>query len=337
MNLDEIARRAGVSRATVSRVINNYPYVSDEVRHRVQAIIEESGFQPHAAARALARRRTEVLGVIGPEGMGPIFSVPYFPILLEGVSSVISQSQYVMSMWIGSTPEETRRIYERILGSRLMDGALLISTMEGDPLPAQLVGRKMPLVMIGNSSLPQVATVDIDNMSAGRAATEHLLHTGRRRVAHLTGRLDLVSARERLQGYEEAMRASPFGFEPELVIRGDFSERSGYDAVPAVLARKADAVFAASDTMAMGLLRGLAEAGVAVPQQIAVVGFDDLPLATGTRPRLTTVHQPIRRIGITAAQMLIDLVEERITPPHRVMLPTELVIRESCGAMITRS
>lgn len=333
LNLDEIARRAGVSRATVSRVINNHPYVSQGVRSRVQAVIDESGFQPHAAARALARRRTEVLGIIAPEGMGSIFSMPYFPVLLDGISSVIGQSQYVMSMWVGSTPQETRRIYERILGTRMMDGALLLSSIEGDSLPQQLADRKMPIVLIGSSALPEIATVDVDNVIAGRSATEHLLRLGRRRIGHLTGRLDLHSGHERLQGYREAMEASPFGFDPALVVGADFSEEAGYHAAREFASRRVDAIFSASDTMAFGLLRAFQEMGVTVPGQIALMGFDDLPQAANSRPALTTVRQPIRQLGMAAAQLLIDLVDEKVSLPHRIVFPTEVIVRESCGLL----
>lgn len=333
LNLDEIARRAAVSRATVSRVINNHPYVSQEVRRRVQAVIDESGFQPHAAARALARRRTEVLGIIAPEGMGSIFSMPNFPALLDGISSVIGQSPYVMSMWVGSTPQETRRIYERILGTRMMDGALLLSSIEGDSLPQQLADRKMPIVLVGSSALPEIATVDVDNVAAGRSATEHLLRLGRRRIGHLTGRLDLLSGHERLQGYREAMEASPFGFDPALVVRADFSEEAGYRAAREFVARRVDAIFSASDTLALGLLRALQEAGVAVPGHIALMGFDDLPQAASSRPALTTVRQPIRQLGMAAAQLLIDLVDGKVSLPHRIVFPSEVIVRESCGLL----
>src|SRR5579872_6281272 len=148
MNLERIAHLAGVSRATVSRVINDYPYVSDEVRQRVLAIIEQEGFQPNAAARMLVRQRTDVIGVISPEGLGSTFSTAYFPMLFEGISAGINQTDYAMSLWMGSTPEENERIYKRILGYKMMDGALLISNIEGDTLPQRFFERRMPLVMI---------------------------------------------------------------------------------------------------------------------------------------------------------------------------------------------
>src|SRR5258707_1184061 len=226
MNLEKIAKMAGVSRATVSRVINKQSYVSDEVRERVLSIIEREGFQPNAAARALVRQRTEAIGIVAPEGLGPIFAQPYFAILLEGISSSIAHSNYVMALWAGSTPDETARIYHRILGYRLMDGALLLSSIDNDTLPKELVDRKVPVVMIGHTLLPDVSTVDSDNLGGARAATEHLIRLGRRKVAHITGRLEIVSSRERVQGYQMAIQASRQEADPALIIEGEFNKRS---------------------------------------------------------------------------------------------------------------
>lgn len=331
MGLEDIARKAGVSRATVSRVINNHPYVKDEVRRRVMAVIEQEGFHPSGAARALARQRTEIIGVIAPEGLGPILSVPYFSPLLEGISAGISRSDYVMALWVGQSPEEVERMYRRILSYRLMDGALLLSAVETDILPRLLLDRKMPQVMIGRSLVEGVSTVDVDNVVASRAATEHLIRLGRQRIAHLTGALKLVSAQERLLGYRMALAASKLGFDETMVIEGDYGEASGYAAARRMLALRADAIFAASDTMALGLLRGLRELGVEVPKEVAIIGFDDLPSAA--QQGLSTVRQPIRELGSVAVQMLIDTIEGRTSAPQRVVLPTELIIRATCGTL----
>ncbi|MEP7285128.1 MAG: LacI family DNA-binding transcriptional regulator [Chloroflexota bacterium] len=333
MNLEEIAQLAGVSRATVSRVINKHPYVSEAVRQRVLEIIEREGFHPNAAARMLARQRTEVIGVIAPEGLEPIFLGGYFPVLLGGISSAISHSDYVMSLWAGSTAEEAQRMYKRILGYKLMDGAVLISSIQDDTLPRSLYERRMPLVMIGPTIMSEVSTVDIDNLAAARVATDHLIRLGRRRIAHITGRHDIIAVRQRFDGYRTALEASQIPFDPALVDQGDFTENSGYFAARKFIPLGIDAIFASNDLMAIGAMRGLAEQGLNVPDDVAVVGFDDMHTASTLHPALTTMRQPIRELGSIATHMLIDIIQGKVTPPHRIVLPTELVIRETCGAI----
>ncbi|HLY24774.1 MAG TPA: LacI family DNA-binding transcriptional regulator [Aggregatilineales bacterium] len=333
MNLERIARLAGVSRSTVSRVINGYPHVREEIRSRVLAVIEREGFQANAAARMLARQRTDVIGVVEPEGLGSVFSKGYFNLLFEGISMGINPTDYAMSLWIGSTPEETERINKRILGYKMMDGVLIISSMTGETLAQRLVERKMPVVMIGNSSTPGVLTIDIDNIAAARMATNHLVRLGRQRIAHITGRTSLISARERLTGYREAIETTRQGFDPALVIEADYSPDAGYWATRQLISTGIDAIFAGSDLIGIGAIRALHEQQIAIPGDVAVVGFDDLPAAATLKPSLTTVRQPIRELGRLAVQSLIDLIDGRITAAHRVILPTELIVRESCGAL----
>jgi LacI family transcriptional regulator len=329
MNLEKIARIVGVSRSTVSRVINNHPYVSDGVRQRVLEVIERGGFQPNAAARMLVRQRTEVIAVIAPEGLGIVLSSMYFPILLAGISTTISQADYAMSLWAGATQEETERMYKRILGYKLTDGALLVSAVDGDTLPQRLLERKMPLVVIGRVKLPEVSTVDVDNLYASRTATEHLIGLGRRRIAHITGRLDLTSAQERLSAYKAALESHGIPFNPELVVEGDYSEQAGYLAAARLVEQEINGAFVANDAMAIGLMRGLEQCGLAIPRDVSIIGFDDLPIASSVKPALSTIRQPIRDLGIRAAQMLIGIINREITEPQHIMLPTELVIRET--------
>lgn len=333
MNLEKIARIAGVSRSTVSRVINQHPYVSDDVRQRVLDVIEREGFQPNAAARMLVRQRTEVIAVIAPEGLNTVFSSTYFPILLGGISTTITQADYAMSLWAGSTMEEIERMYRRILSYKLMDGALLISAVEGDDFPLRLVERKMPLVMIGHTNLSNISSVDVDNIQAARTATEHLIRLGRRRIGHIMGRTDLTSSRERFKAYQMALENCGVLYDPELVCDGDFTEASGYIAAQRLIAKGADAVFAANDSMAVGFMRGAIERGKSIPDDIAVIGFDDLPIASTIMPSLTTVRQPIRELGVAATELLIGIINGEVNEPQHLTLPTELVIRETCGTV----
>ncbi len=329
MNLEKIARMAGVSRSTVSRVINNHPYVSEDIRQRVLAVIEREGFQPNAAARMLVRQKTDVIAVIAPQGLGAVLSEGYFPILITAISSTISQADYAMSLWAGTTTEESQRMYKRILGYKLMDGALLISAVEGDPLPQRLIERKMPLVIIGPSSIPEISTVDVDNVQAARTATEHLIRLGKRRIAHIKGQMSIFATRERFRGYREALEGGGLPYDPELVIDGDFSELSGSVAAQKLIPRQVDGVFASNDQMAIGFVRAALERGLSLPGDVSVVGFDDLPIASTFMPSLTTMRQPIREIGVTATRMLLGIVDGSITEPQHMMLTTELVVRQT--------
>ncbi len=333
MNLEKIARLAGVSTATVSRVINNYPHVSVEVRRRVEEVIAREGFQPNAAARALALQKTEVIGVIMPDGVEGLFSSSYFPILLSGITGAMSKTEYAMSLWGGQTRLETERIYERILRYRRMDGALLISAANGYNLSERLIEKQIPVVLMGRINHPLVSTVHVDSVVAGRMATEHLIRLGRRRIAHVGGPLDFISAHERHDGYRLALESSGIAYDSNIVVWGDFSEQSGYLLTEPLIKQGIDAVFCANDSMAIGLLRALREQGIAVPRDIAVIGFDDLPISKSVTPTLSTIRQPIAEKGRVATELLIDILNGIVTPPQQVILPTELIVRESCGAL----
>ena len=312
LNLEQIARLAGVSRSTVSRVINNDRYVSIGVRDRVTAVIEREGFQPNATARNLARQQTGTLGVISPEGMGTIFGTPYFPILFEGVFAAANQTDYAVSLWVGSTPAEMERIYRHILGYRLMDGAMLLSAIRDDSLPQRLLERHIPVVLLGQSDLPGILTVDVDNFAAARAATEHLIQLGRRRIAHIGARnTDLVSAERRFCGYRAALELHGLAYDPQLVYNGDYSEATGYRAGVTLAARGIDALFAANDLMAYGVLDAARVLRLKVPEDVSVVGFDDLEGSAESIPSLTTATQPMKQLGHVAASYLMRRLDGR--------------------------
>ncbi len=331
LNLEHIAELAGVSRSTVSRVINHDRYVSDAVRSRVTAVIEREGFQPNATARNLARQKTGTLGLISPEGMGSIFGTAYFPMLFDGIFAAANQTDYAVSLWVGATPGEMERIYRHILGSRLMDGALILSAIQDDSLPRRMLERHIPVAMVGQSRFPEILTVDVDNLAAGRAATEHLIGLGCRRVAHIGARAtNLVSAGQRFCGYQAALEAHHLTYDPQIVFDGDYTEAAGYRAGSVLAQLDIDALFAANDLIALGAIRAFREHGLDVPGDVAVIGFDDLPVAAENG--LSTVRQPIHEMGSAAILGLIDMVEGRILPPHHLLLPTEMIFRQSCPA-----
>jgi LacI family transcriptional regulator len=334
MNLEEIAKLSGVSRSTVSRVVNDDPNVRHETRQRVLEIIQQVNYKPHTLARGLAGGHTRVISLVIPEGVTRLFSDPYFPILIQGVSIACNAHDYSVLLWLAD-PEYERRSINRFVQNKLTDGTIVASMLNDDPLVDALTHESAPFILVGrNPNLEQISYVDVDNQSGARLAISHLLSIGYRRIAAISGPLNMIAGIDRLEGYKQTLHQWNVPIDPDLIAEGDFSEESGYIAMQRLASRRPEAVFAASDSMAIGAMRAMREHNLRVPQDIALVGFDDIPVAAHTDPALTTVRQPIQKTGITAAETLIDMIEFPHNQPRRVVLPTELVIRESCGSSL---
>jgi LacI family transcriptional regulator len=333
--LEEVARLAGVSRSTVSRVINNRPNVRPETREKVWHSIRESGYQPHAVARSLVTNRTRVITVIIPEAVNTLFSDPFFPLLLRGATDACNARQYHLMLSLFTASAERHEMYGRVLYSGLVDGVIVASSPLDDPLIPDLQEDQIPFVSIGRYPDEGVHYVDVDNVAGARMATEHLIRLGHRRIAAITGPLGTVAGQDRLRGYRQALEGRRIPVQDELIVEGDFTEGSGCAAAQQLLSVSPSAIFAASDMMAIGALRAVRDAGLHVPQDIALVGFDDVPTASVIEPALTTVRQPIERLGSMGVEILLDLLDneqDAASPTQRIVLPTELVVRASCGA-----
>lgn len=329
--LEEIARLADVSRSTVSRVVNEDPNVNPHTRQRVQEVIRQLNYHPNRVARRLAGGKTHLSGLIIPMGVGRLFTDPFFPILIQAIAAACSARNYSIMLWLAD-PDYERRTMAEILDDGLLDGVVIASMLTNDPLVETLSNSHMPFVLIGRHPTRDCACyVDVDNYNAARNVTTHLLDLGRKRVATITGPQNMIAGLDRYEGYRAGLRERGIFPRPELAVDGYFTEQGGYEGVKALIPHRPDAIFAASDAMAAGALRALAEAGLRVPQDVAVIGFDDVPLAAHTNPPLTTVRQPIQMVGATAANALIDMIEQK-SLTHNIILPTELVIRESDGA-----
>lgn len=336
--LEEVAQLAGVSRSTVSRVVNQHPNVRPEVRERVWKVIRQTGYQPHAAARSLASRRSRVIGLIIPQAVTTLFTDPYFPVLLRGIADSCNAHNYHLMLSLFSHRRvhdpRTRQdlLYQQILRSRYLDGVVVASAPLDDPIFSRLLEESVPFVIIGRHPHERANYVDVDNVVSARMAVEHLLRLGHERVATITGPLNMFAAQDRLEGYRQALAARGVPVDENLIAEGDFTEQGGRAAMQRLLPYRPTAVFAASDMMAVGALRVLREAGLQVPEDIAMVGFDNIPLASMVEPALTTVRQPIEQLGSMAVELLISLLQNPGQETvHRMVLPTELVVRASCG------
>jgi len=336
--LEEVAKLAGVSRSTVSRVVNQHPNVRPEVRERVWEVVRKTGYQPHAAARSLATRRTRVIGLIIPQAVTTLFTDPYFPILIRGVADACNAHNYhlMLSLFSRRRVQESRArqdlLYQQVLRGRYLDGVVVSSAPLDDPIFPRLLEDGVPFIIVGRYPHERANYVDVDNVAGARMAVEHLLRLGHERVATITGPLNMFAAQDRLEGYRQALAARGIPVDEDLIAEGDFTEGGGRAAMQRLLPRRPTAVFAASDMMAVGAIKVLREAGLRVPEDVAVVGFDDIPLASMVEPPLTTVRQPIEQTGGMAVELLVSLLENPGEETvHRVVLPTELVIRASCG------
>jgi len=327
-----VAERAGVSRATVSRVVNGSPKVTSEVLASVNAAIEELGYVPNRAARSLASRRTQAIALVVPEETAKVFDEPYFANIVQGVALHLASTDYALSLLITSagSVQKTRRY---LLGGNV-DGAVVVSHHEGDHL-LDGVAAHLPLVFGGRPFRPTGGLthyVDADNVGGGRQAVKHLIDQGCTNIATIAGPADMTAGLDRLQGFREALSAAKL--DDSLVEHGDFSPVSGAEAMRWLLARgkRIDGVFAANDQMALGAYAVLAEHGLRIPEDVKVVGFDDDRAAATALPALTSVAQPSAEMGAEMARLLIRLIEGAGDVPEATVMPTELLTRASTGA-----
>ncbi|MBT2507947.1 LacI family DNA-binding transcriptional regulator [Streptomyces sp. ISL-98] len=332
--LETVAARAGVSRATASRVVNGGEGVRQALADRVRQAVEELGYVPNHAARSLVTRRNGAIAVIIAEPEFRIFSDPFFEQQVRGISRELTvyDSQLVL-LW-AEGPGDYDRI-SRYLGGGHVDGALAFSLHNDDELPAVIDRVKVPTVFGGRPGWAGAGTgvpyVDCDNRGGARTAVRHLAALGRRHIAHIAGPRDQTSAIDRADGYRDVL----FDADPALMAQGDFTVDSGARAMAELLERRPDldAVFAANDLMAAGALRVLREAGRRVPDEVALVGFDDMvPVAESVTPPLTTVRQDIEGMGRLMVRLLMKVLSEgsrEAGAPASVIMPTELVRRAS--------
>lgn len=340
-NLEQVAAAAGVSRATASRVVNGVATVDPAMRERVEKAIAELGYVPNHAARSLVTRRTDTIALVAAEPDPRVFGDPFFSGIVRGVSQELLRAGMQLTMLMAQSYPDLDRI-ERYLRTAPLDGVLLISEhATHDPIPGAMVQAGVPLVIGGRPLQSELAVpyVDNDNRGGGRLAGAHLVARGCRRIATVAGPRDMSAAADRLAGFADALGDR---FDPALVEHGDFTQEGGERAGERLLQRApdVDAIFAASDLTAFGVLRALRRAGRRVPEDVAVIGFDDIPLAAAAEPPLTTVRQQTVLQGRAMARLLLQAARPELVPEagddvpdvrgtDHVVLPVELVTRES--------
>jgi len=334
LTLEEVAKLAGVSRATVSRVVNNPERVSPKYRERVLKVIKETGYQPNQAARILASRRSNIIGLIIPSRADLIFTDPYFAALITGISRACNAHDYTLTLFVFHSQKEQEQVYQRALGTGLLDGLIVTADKINDPLIPQIIARKIPAVYVGRPlDKTNINFVDVDNVAGAYMAVSHLIRLGYKRIATITGPMSSTTSIDRHEGYVKALTERNRPIDDALIACGDFTRDSGYTSMRRLLPHQPDAVFVATDTMALGAMQAIQEANLTIPDDIAIVGFDDLPPAVIADPPLTTIRQPVNQNGMLAVETLIDLLETGSDSPCHTILPTELIVRATCGAM----
>ncbi|MGC4803947.1 LacI family DNA-binding transcriptional regulator [Micromonospora sp. DT233] len=325
--LEAVAARAGVSRATVSRVVNGSTTVAGPIREAVNRAVTELGYVPNLAARSLVTQRTDSIALVMPEAATRVFSDDQvFPGIIRGVSQELEAADKQLVLMLAGSPAGHQRV-ERFTSGRHVDGVLFASLHGADPLPGRLARLGIPVVCSGRPLAGAVPYVDVDHVGGVVRAVRHLIDGGRRRIATIAGPQDMVAGIERLAGYRDTVAEAGL---PEMVAFGDFTRESGAGAMRTLLDAHpdVDAVFAASDLMAHAAMRTLREHGRRVPDDVAVIGFDDIETAAYTEPPLTTVRQPIVEIGRRMTRQLLRLAAGEDVEPALV-LPTELILRAS--------
>lgn len=333
LKLEDIAKLAGVSRSTVSRVLNSSPNVASGTRKTVEKIIENSGYHPNLAARSLVSQRTNIIGLVIPKTTETFFTDPYFPQLTQGIAFACNDNHLTLSLFLVGNKEDEAEITPRITRRGMLDGILVQSSEKMNGLFTKLQSSSMPYLALGRPIEEEAVNyIDVDNVRGSKQATNHLISLGYQRIGMITGSAQSSAAIDRTEGFRQAMSKARRKIEPGLVAEGDFSELSGYDAMKKILPHRPDAIFTQSDIMAFGAMRAVREAGLRVPEDIAFVGYDDLPIASVSTTQLTTIRQPITHFGIKAVEMLLDMIEHGTKVANRMILGTELVIRDTCGA-----
>lgn len=330
ITIKDLAELAGVSKGTVSRVINGGPGVGEETRKRILRLIEELDYQPNASAKGLAANRSSNIGVIIPHTGTYSLSTAYWPALLTAITDIAAARDYNVLLSTARSEEDIDSAYKTILKGRRIDGLIIGAEQFGQKQLAELLLKDFPFVMVGRSLTVPHYCVDVDNVGGAQRMTEHLIRRGHRRIAMLAGPESYSSVHDRVQGFRRAMSAAglnadrvyycPYWTEQAIEVSGELMRAKD----------RVTAIFAAAGDLVVGVLRAAREKGLSIPEDLALVSFDDHPLYDYFSPRITAVSQPIDQLGRAAVTQLFKLMEGEAAA-QSIVLPTTIVVRESCG------
>lgn len=330
--LEEIGRIAGMSRSTVSRVINGGVNVSPATKKRVEEVVARTGYRPHLVARSLVSNRTGVIGLVIPSDLETLFSDPYFGRLMLGLTDSANRMDMTLALFLFDHDSKENLIRSKVVNPGLVDGVIITATRIETPLIDHLQEADIPTVVVGRLiDGPAMSSVDVDNEGGARQAALHLARLGRERIGFIGAPAHTSAGIDRHRGFLDGLKEAGLSLEGR-VQEGTWTQESGRIAMEKLLGDRPDAVFASSDRMAVGALRAVHDAGLHCPNDVAIVGFDGLISPDQTVPELTTVTQPVFQVGARAAELLNAVIDGTVGVPERIIYPTELVVRQSCGA-----
>ena len=333
VTIKDIAKRTGKSITTVSRALHGYDDVSLETREMIERVAAEMGYTPNLLAQRLQKQRTDTLGFILPT-FGPRFSDPFFSEFLAGIGS--SATKYGYDILVSTQPpgDKELEVYRRKVTGRQVDGFVVVRTRCHDQRIQYLTTTKTPFVAFGRIEEEiDYPFVDEDGVMGMKALVEHLVGLGHKQIAYISPSLEYTFARYRLRGVQEALAAAGLTIPQEYLVFGDLTQRSGKARAQQLLqlSRPPTAIIAGNDLMAFGAMSAAQERGLKVGEDVAIAGFDDIPMAETSHPSLTTMHQPIYKIGQMLTEMLIKIIQGDPLESRQIILQPQLVIRRSCG------
>lgn len=328
----DVAREAGVSYTTVSRVVNNKEHVRPETRERVLMAMTRLGYVVDQRARSLAGWHSQVIGLLVHD-----LGTSYIGEIIRGIEAELAPAQYDLLLYTTHRRKTKESVYVTTLTRGMADGLLIVLPRDPGAYMETLRSSNFPYVLIDHRGTgEETSAVTAANWQGGYTATEYLIKLGHRRIGHITGALDQGCARDRLEGYKAALADHGIAFDPGLVQEGDFFQPAGYAGARALLnlSDPPTAIFAANDVMAFGAMEAIRECNLRIPEDISVMGFDDIPEAARVHPPLTTVQQPLQEMGRLATHMLLERIKDPELAPRRIELPTRLIVRQSCQSLV---
>lgn len=332
ITINDVAEASGLSTATVSRVLSGYEFVKEATRIRVMKAVEQLGYVASVPARSLAGGRSRIIGLLVPN-----LDNGYVGTIAQGIDKALALANYDPILYTSHRLPSKETYYAHAIASGLTDGLLLIAPQVPTTYVDALREQNFPYVLIDQVDVTEKSTVvDSTNWQGAYEATQYLCQLGHERIAFIGGASMMQSAVDRLEGYKAALCDNDIPFREELVINGSYQQEFGYESTKNLLQGNfppPTAIFASNDLSAFGAMDAVRECGFNIPDDISIVGFDDVPQASLVYPKLTTVRQPLEQMGRVAVQMLLERIEDRSRPPQRVTLATQLVIRDSCKAI----